>query len=172
MGLFDKLFKLGESPKLPPLEGIPDDDIVAVADGRIVDIKTVSDPVFAEEMIGQSIAFRYGLDKLTLCAPANGTLATLFPTGHAYGIEREDGVQILIHIGVDTVNSKGDGFRLLSKKQGDRVKAGDPIVEVDFGKLSQKYDMSVILIIADPAGKTFAFLDPQSVKRGQSLLKA
>ena len=171
MGLFDKLFNPKPERMLQPLTGISDEDIVAPSGGELVDVKTVSDAVFAEEMMGKSIAFRYDRDKVILCAPANGKLSVLFPTGHAYGVERNDGVQILVHIGVDTVNSKGDGFRILDKKQGDSVKAGDPIVEVDIKKLSEKYDMSVILILADPKDKEFTFIDPQTVGRGQSLLK-
>ena len=171
MGLFDKFFKTNEEPMIAPLHDISDDDIVAIADGDLVDVKTVPDPVFAEEMMGKTIAFRYQKDKAVLCSPANGTLSVLFPTGHAYGIEMNNGVEILVHIGVDTVNSKGDGFRTLKKKQGDLVKAGDPIVEVDLKKLSQQYDMSTMLIISNPNGKEIAFIDPQEVTRGQSLLK-
>ena len=171
MGFFDRLFNPKPERMLSELKDISDEEIVAPAGGEAVDVKTVSDPVFAEEMMGKSIAFRYDRDKVILCAPANGTLAALFPTGHAFGVERNDGVQIIVHIGVDTVNSKGEGFRLLDKRQGDRVKAGDPIVEADIAKLSKKYDMSVILIISDPKDKEFTFIDPQQVSRGQSLLK-
>ena len=169
MGLFDKLFNLEGKAYLPPLDDVKDSDIVAIADGEMIDIKEVSDPMFAEEMMGKSIAFRY--DKKTiLCAPANGELTALFPTGHAYGITTNEGVELLVHCGVDTVNAKGDGFKLF-KKQGDIVKAGDPIVEVDFPRLAEKYDMSTILILTHDNGKQIDFIDRQPVKRGQSLVK-
>ncbi|MBQ1299994.1 MAG: PTS glucose transporter subunit IIA [Erysipelotrichaceae bacterium] len=169
MGLFDKLFKK-EEEVLPELN-VDDSAIVAIADGELIDIKSVPDPVFAEEMMGKSTAFKYNKDKVTLCSPANGTLGVLFPTGHAFGIVTNEGVEILIHCGVDTVNANGDGFKLLKKKQGDTVKAGDPIVEVDIKKLSANYDMSTMLIITNPNEKEYEFIEPQAVKRGQSVVK-
>lgn len=169
MGLFDKLFKKQEEVQLPKIE-VNDDAIVAIADGQMIDIATVSDPVFAEQMMGKSTAFRFNEDKIVLCSPANGTISVLFPTGHAFGITRNDGVELLVHCGVNTVEAKGDGFRTLEKKQGDTVKAGEPIVEADLKKLSAKYDMSTMLIITNPNGKKFNFLDSQPVKRGQSVI--
>lgn len=171
MGLFDKLFKKEEEINLPALENVSDDDIVALADGELIDISTVSDPVFAQQMMGKSTAFKYPEGKTVLCSPANGTLAVLFPTGHAYGIMMNNGVELLVHCGVDTVNAKGDGFKLLGKKQGDPVKAGDPIVEVDVAKLSKTYDMSTMLIITNPNDKELDFIEPQTVTRGQKVVK-
>jgi len=171
MGLFDKLFKKEEEVVLPALENVADEDIVAIADGELIDVSTVSDPVFAEQMMGKSTAFKFDKDKVVLCSPANGTLAVLFPTGHAYGIAMNNGVELLVHCGVDTVNAKGDGFRLLGKKQGDAIKAGDPIVEVDIKKLSKTYDMSTMLIITNANDKELDFVDPQTVTRGQKVIK-
>ena len=170
MGLFDRLFKKEEGISLPALENVADDDILAIADGKLIDIKTVSDPVFAEQMMGKSVAFRYE-GKTVLCSPANGTLGVLFPTGHAYGIVMNNGVELLVHCGVDTVNAKGDGFRLLDMKQGDPVKAGDPIVEVDINKLSKTYDMSTMLIITNANDKEYEFIEPQHVTRGQRVIR-
>lgn len=168
MGLFDLFMK--KEPHLEPID-VDDNAIVALADGRMIDITTVPDPVFAEKMMGDSIAFKYGGDKVILCAPANGTLTVLFPTGHAFGVTTNNGVELLVHCGVDTVNAKGDGFRLLKKKQGDPVNAGDPIVEVDLKKLSAKYDMSTMLIISNPNEREIAFIEPKEVKRGESVIK-
>lgn len=169
MGFFDKLFKKVETVSLPEVNA-SDSDIVAIADGELIDVHTVSDPMFADEMLGKSTAFKFN-GKVTLCAPANGTLSILFPTGHAYGITTNEDVELLVHCGIDTVKANGDGFRLLGKKQGDTVKAGDPIVEVDTDKLSRTYDMSTMLIITEPNEKEFEFIAPSSVKRGQSVLK-
>ncbi|MBQ1477245.1 MAG: PTS glucose transporter subunit IIA [Erysipelotrichaceae bacterium] len=170
MGLFDKLFKKEAEVVLPDVNA-SDEDIVALADGQLIDITTVPDPVFSEQMMGKSTAFKYESDKVILCSPANGTLAVLFPTGHAFGIQMNNGVELLVHCGVDTVNAKGEGFRLLSKKQGDTVKAGDPIVEVDIRKLSASYDMSTMLIITNPNDQEYEFLDPQPVVRGEKVTK-
>ena len=169
MGLFDKYLKK-EEVNLPELN-VSDEEIVAVADGNLIDVTTVSDPVFAEKMMGDSIAFQYPGEKVTLCSPANGTLTVLFPTGHAFGITMNNGVELLIHCGVNTVEANGAGFRLLKKKQGDAVIAGDPIVEVDLKTLSQKYDMSTMLIITNANNQTIRFKGPCPVKRGDSVIK-
>lgn len=166
MGLFDA-FKKKEV--LEPVN-VSDEAIVALADGRLIDITTVSDPMFAEKMMGDSVAFTYTGSKVTICSPANGTLSAMFPTGHAFGVTMKNGVELLVHIGIDTVNAKGDGFRLLGRKQDDVVRAGDPIVEVDLKKLSKKYDMPVMLIITNNNGQSITFRSPCDVKRGESVI--
>ena len=170
MGLFDKLFSKEKPVTLEPIN-VSDDAIVALADGELIDIKTVPDPVFSEEMMGKSTAFKYAGDKVILCAPANGTLGVLFPTGHAYGIVTNEGLELLVHCGVDTVNANGDGFKVLGKKQGDTVKAGDPIVEVDLKKLRATYDMSTMLIVTNANGREIEFIEPGQVARGQKVVK-
>lgn len=166
MGLFDFLKKKEE-----PVNNInvADDVIIAPADGEQIDIATVSDPVFAEKMMGDGIAFNFPLEKITICAPANGTLSVLFPTGHAFGVTMKNGVEVLIHIGINTVEAKGDGFSLCSKKQGDTVKAGDPIVVADFAKLSKNYEVPTMLIITNPNDQTIAFKAPGKVTLGQQV---
>lgn len=159
MGLFDNLFKKKDA------------GIVALADGKVVETSSVSDPMFAEEMMGKTLVFNYDADKVVLHSPASGTLTVLFPTGHAFGITTDDGVELLVHCGVDTVSANGEGFRLLDKKQGDKVNAGDPIVEVEVKKLKEKFDMSTMLVITNPNGKTLEFVGPCDVKLGQSVIK-
>lgn len=171
MGLFDKLLKKKPEEVILPELNVSDEAIVAIADGDLIDVTTVSDPVFAEKMMGDSVAFRYPGDKVVLCSPANGTLSVLFPTGHAFGVTMKNGAELLVHCGVNTVEANGDGFRLLKKKQGDTVKAGDPIVEVDLKKLSSKYDMSTMLIVTNANGTTITFAEPCHVNRGDSVIK-
>lgn len=157
MGLFGGLFK-------------KKDEIVAIADGKVVETSSVSDPVFAQEMMGKTLVFSYDTDKVVLHAPASGTLTVLFPTGHAFGITTDGGVELLVHCGVDTVNADG-GFKVLDKKQGDKVNVGDPIVEVDLKKLKETYDMSTMLVITNQNGKTFEFVSPCDIKLGESVIK-
>jgi len=76
-----------------------------------------------------------------------------------------------VHCGVNTVEANGDGFTVLSKKQGDSVKAGDPIVEVDLKKLRAKYNMSTMLVVTNANTQTIEFIEPTSVKLGQSIIK-
>ncbi len=168
MGLFDKLFNKEEEVVLEAFD-VDDDAIVALADGEMVDVTTIPDEMFANQMMGKTIAFKYNQDKVILCSPANGTLGVLFPTGHAFGVVCNNGVELLVHCGVDTVNANGEGFKILGKKQGDTVKAGDPIVEVDIKKLSKNYDMSTMLIVTRSEEKEISFIEPQPVKRGQKV---
>lgn len=160
----------GETAPLAPVMA-DNNEIVAVADGELIDVAAVSDPVFSNKTLGESVAFKLYGDKAVLCSPANGTLTALFPTGHAYGVTMENGVQLMVHCGVNTVETKGDGFRILGKEQGDPVKAGEPIVEVDMKRLSKNYDMSAILIILGDNTEGLEFIAPQQVKRGMSVIK-
>ena len=169
MGLFDKLFGKEEEIKLEALN-VADEDIVAMADGELIDVTTVPDEMFAQKIMGDSVAFTYNKDKVVICSPANGTLGALFPTGHAFGVMMNNGVELLVHIGIDTVNANGDGFKVLNKKQGDVVKAGDSIVEVDVKKLSANYNMSTMLIITNPNDLSYTFKAPCLVSRGDSVL--
>ncbi len=159
--MFD-LFK--KKVKYKPLN-LDNSKINSLGEGKLIPIESVSDAMFAEKMMGDSIAFKFTGNGVNVFSPVNGTLGVLFPTGHAFGVVSEDGVEILVHIGVDTVNSKGAGFKILDKKQGDAVKAGDPIVSVDFDKLGATYDMSTMLIITNTNDKKVELVREGEVKR-------
>ena len=140
-------------------------EITSLGDGKLIPIESVSDPMFAEKMLGDSIAFEFSGRDVTVFSPVNSTLTVIFPTGHAFGVTTEDGVEVLVHIGIDTVNSKGEGFKILNKKQGDHVDAGDPIVTVNFNALKEKYDMSTMLIITNANGKNVTLVREGDVTR-------
>ncbi len=165
MGLFN-LFKKKEG--MPSLS-VPDDAIVAMADGQMIDVANVSDPVFAEKMMGESTAFVYNTDKAVICSPANGTLSVLFPGGHAFGVTMHNGTELMVHIGINTVEANGEGFKLLGKKQGDTVHAGEPIVEADLKKLGEKYELPVMLIVTNSDSHKVQFVAPCNVKAGQKV---
>ena len=84
--------------------------------------------MFSQEAMGQTVAVEptNGLIR----SPANGELEMVFETKHAFAVRMKDGTGLLVHIGVDTVNMKGEGFTAL-KQQGDTVKAGEPVIKVD-----------------------------------------
>ena len=140
-------------------------EITAVGEGKLIPIESVSDPMFAEKMLGDSIAFEFSGREVTIFAPVNGTLTAIFPTGHAFGVTTDDGIEVLVHIGIDTVNSKGQGFKILDKKQGDHVEAGDPIVTVNVNALKEKYDMSTMLIITNANEKNVTLIREGEVTR-------
>ena len=80
-----------------------------------------------------------------------------------------NGVELMVHIGIDTVSSNGDGFQLLGKKQGQKINAGEAIVKVDMARLRDKYDMTTMLIITNPNGKQITIPEPKDVKYGEVL---
>lgn len=109
-------------------------DICAVVQGTIKSLDQVEDQVFSKGLVGQGIAI-IPQDAI-IKAPCDGTLSVVFPTGHAFGISDASGLEYLIHIGVDTVNLKGEGFTLMVE-QGQQVHKGDPLVQVDFSFIKE-----------------------------------
>jgi len=96
--------------------------------GEVVALSEVNDPVFSSGVMGQGIAVKPS--KGVVYAPADAEIAIAFPTGHAYGLKTDNGAEILIHVGIDTVSLNGKGFEA-KVSQGDRVKAGDIIGTFD-----------------------------------------
>ncbi|USR79218.1 PTS sugar transporter subunit IIA [Arcanobacterium pinnipediorum] len=100
--------------------------------GRVVPVTEVPDPVFAQGMLGDGYAVipDENADELVVCAPVDGEVAKLFKTLHAFTMHVESGVDLLVHIGLDTVDMRGEGFTALVEK-GQAVKAGTPIMRLD-----------------------------------------
>lgn len=123
MGLFDKLFKK-ETPAAPPAEG----KLFAPLEGQVVSVKEVSDPTFSEEILGKGVAIRPTGN--TVVAPCDGTVSMMFDTGHAVTLVGPLGAEILIHVGLETVQLKGQHFTVHASN-GDTVKAGQPLITFD-----------------------------------------
>lgn len=96
--------------------------------GKVLPLSDVPDKVFSSGAMGKGLAI--DPEKGELIAPADGEITTIFPTGHAVGLTTKDGIEILMHIGMDTVELEGQGFETFVK-QGDQVKAGDLLVRFD-----------------------------------------
>ncbi len=105
-----------------------DKNIYAPVKGKCIDITEVNDIGFASLSMGDGIAIIP--DTHIIAAPCDGTVQMIFRTGHAFGIKADNGFEILIHIGIDTVNLEGKGFNV-HVKQGDKVKAGDQVISFD-----------------------------------------
>lgn len=110
-------------------------EVKAVVKGRVKRLEDVSDQVFSKGLIGRGVAILPEDGKIY--APVSGTLSVVFPTGHAFGIQCEDGSEYLIHIGIDTVSLKGEGFQL-HVAQDDVVEQGRLLATVDFPLIEQK----------------------------------
>ncbi len=96
--------------------------------GEVIPLSQVEDPAFAAAMVGPGVAIRPSNTEVV--SPVDGTVILVFPTNHAIGLRTETGVEILIHVGIDTVELKGRGSEVLVAR-GDTVQAGDPLLRFD-----------------------------------------
>lgn len=145
-----------------------DRKIVAAANGRLIPLEEVQDPAFAQKMIGDGVAIELIDD--VIVAPASGRLAMLFSSMHAFGLVLPNGVEILVHIGINTVSLGGVGFQC-SARTNDLVKVGDPIITVDRKLLIQKgFDPVTMVIITDPKNCDFHFVRTGTAVRGESVI--
>jgi glucose-specific phosphotransferase system IIA component len=114
------------------------------AQGELISIENVNDPVFSQRMMGDGFAIVP--EGEYFFAPFTGKVEMVFPTGHAIGLKSEDGLEVLIHIGLDTVKLKGEGFKTFVK-QGDSVMIGDPLIKVDLVLIKNRgYDITTPII--------------------------
>jgi PTS system, glucose subfamily, IIA component len=138
-------------------------------EGNLEQLSTLKDKVFSSGAMGQGIAIqpKNGLIK----APDDGTIELVYPTGHAIGMKTKDGAEILIHIGMDTVNLNGKGFTTLVK-QDQKVKKGDPLVKVDLKMIKESgYDTVTPVIVTNSASYHNIKTVPNGdIKYGQKIL--
>lgn len=122
-------------------------EIAMPVSGEAIPLETVQDEVFASGVMGQGIGILPESERVI--SPISGTLSVVFPTGHAYGIVGDNGVEILLHIGVNTVELQGEGF-FIKVKQGQRIKRGDVLCTFDKKLLNEKgYDSTIMLIVTN-----------------------
>jgi len=122
-------------------------DLTSCIEGTTIPLSEVNDPVFSTKSMGDGVAIIPSDGKLY--APISGSVNVLFPSGHAVGIKGDNGVEVLMHIGLDSVNV-GSGFFQPKIKQGDRVKKGQLLVEFDLDQLKAKgVDPTTIMVITN-----------------------
>jgi PTS system glucose-specific IIA component len=135
------LFKWLFGKKNKPLKTL---DIYAPVTGKVLSLEEVPDPVFSEKMMGDGIAIEPSDGRVV--APFDGEVIQVFPTKHAVGLKADNGAEILIHIGLETVSMKGEGFeRHIS--QGDKVKKGDPLITFDLNLIREKAKSTITPVI-------------------------
>lgn len=122
-------------------------DLAAPVSGKVIPLEQVKDETFASGMLGQGVAIE-PTDNI-IYSPIEGTVETIFETKHAIGLKSADGLELLIHIGMDTVNLKGDGFKQLIEV-GQKVQIGTPLMEVDFAKIKATgYEIVTPMVITN-----------------------
>ncbi|MBW7987697.1 beta-glucoside-specific PTS transporter subunit IIABC [Lactobacillus helveticus] len=121
--------------------------LVSPLNGDVKPLSEIKDEVFSSGAMGQGVAIEPS--EGVLHAPADGKIALVFPTGHAVGINTTDGAEVLMHIGMDTVNLQGKGFKTLVQK-GQEVKAGDPLVEFNIKEIKAAgYEVATPVVVTN-----------------------
>ncbi|WP_019720298.1 PTS sugar transporter subunit IIA [Heyndrickxia coagulans] len=145
------------------------EELVAPMSGKVVQIEDVPDEVFSRKMIGDGIAIEP--DEGVVVSPVDGEVVQFFPTKHAVGLKTKSGLEILIHIGMETVALNGEGFEGFVQ-QGDRVKAGDKLVTFDLEQIRERAEsiISPVVVTNFDAVDTLSKTAETSVKRGKSVL--
>lgn len=146
------------------------EELASPLTGKMEDLSSVNDETFSSRVLGDG--FAVAPLKGVVHAPADGTISSMFPTGHAIGMETENGLEVLIHIGLNTVQADGEGFEVLVKK-GQRVKKGDVLVRFDLDMLQKEYDMiTPVLILNQDSELSFAKETGCMLSAGDQVVKA
>lgn len=141
-------------------------EFVSPVEGKVMKLSEVEDKVFSQGSMGNGFAVE--LTSGTVRAPFSGEVTVVFPTGHAIGMKRADGLEVLIHIGMDTVELNGKGFSL-KVKQGDYVSAGDVLVEVDLDYIKSE-GKSLVSPVVFPNGQAVSLKVQGNIKTGQDVV--
>lgn len=149
--------------------GLEDEVVLAPVDGVSKDLSAVNDEVFSQKLMGNGAAIVPSDGNVY--APVTGTVSVAYKTGHAYGLKSDDGAEVLIHIGLDTVNLNGQHFKSLVT-QGQHIEKGDKIGEVDLDAVKAAgYDTTVMVVITNtPSYNEVARVEATDVKHGDNLI--
>lgn len=142
----------------------------AVEDGRTIPMDEVNDQTFAQELLGPGIAIVPSNG--TVVSPINGTIATVMDTKHAVCIQGEDGLELIVHAGLDTVELNGKYYQTY-KEIGDQVKAGDVLLGFDLEEITKAgYDVTTPIVITNLGDyKITKCLTGQQVKAGEEVIQ-
>lgn len=143
--------------------------LVSPMDGDLINLEDIDDAVFSKKLVGEGVAIIP--TSSTVIAPINGVVTRIFPTKHAFMISNPNGIEVLVHVGLDTVELNGEGFTCLVK-EGDTVNQASPILEVDFEFLKSKNkDIATPIIITSDKDIELDIYITGTIREGESLLK-
>jgi len=143
--------------------------VMSYVNGKVLPLKDVKDEMFSKGLMGKGIAIEPTGNRYY--SPVNGKITMLFPTKHALGILGDDGYEYLLHIGIDTVELKGEGFNAFVKTN-DRVKTGDLLVTVDPEFIvSKNYQKTAILCITNLTNEKIEVLANGEIQAKEKLLR-
>lgn len=156
----DMILGASDEEKTEDVTETTDEELKAPVKGTMIALSDVKDDAFSKGVLGKGAAFVPEDGKV--CAPCDGTISALYPTGHAIGISTANGAEILIHIGMDTVSLEGKGFDV-KVAIGQEVKAGELLVDVDLAVIKEAgLDMTIPMVVAN----TDDFAEIKSVENG------
>ena len=141
--------------------------LLAVADGKLIPLEQVADEAFSSGVLGQGFAIEPTAGRIY--SPAHGTVESISDAKHAYTLRTDDGLDLLIHVGIDTVELHGDGFSP-AVKEGDRVRTGELLLQVDIPLIrSRGYATTIPVVVTNPeALKHLRLLPVKDVLGGKS----
>ncbi|MEL0537642.1 glucose-specific PTS transporter subunit IIBC [Staphylococcus debuckii] len=142
--------------------------VYAPIKGEVVDISEVPDKVFSEKMMGDGIAIKPETGEVV--APFDGVVKMVFPTKHAIGLESKDGIELLIHFGLETVKLEGQGFDILVK-ENENIVLGQPLMKVDLDYIKEHADSTITpIVVTNLNGRAMEVLQHGEVKQGDKVI--
>ena len=149
---------------------VHDDTLYAPVAGETVALSSVNDPVFSSGMMGQGVAIKPTSGKINIYAPQSGTMTVVADTGHAYGLTSEDGIEVLVHIGIDTVSLNGKGFST-AVKVGQKIQQGDLLGTFDTAVIEEaKLNDTVMVIVTNGQTMQVEPVGEQPVAAGDAII--
>ncbi|MBM6387964.1 MULTISPECIES: beta-glucoside-specific PTS transporter subunit IIABC [Paenibacillus] len=150
----------------------PTSDAVAVAPmtGKAIPLKEVNDPTFGDELMGKGVAFVPSVGELV--SPVTGTVMNVFKTKHAIVVRSDNGMELLIHVGINTVKLRGQYFES-HVAAGTRVQAGDKLLSFELDQIAKEYDITTAMVVTNTADyKDIQPVNLGEITMGQEVLKA
>ena len=143
-------------------------EVMSPVDGQLLAIESVNDEVFSQKMAGDGVAI-LPIGNVFV-APIDGVITKIFSTNHAYSVKSKQDLEVLVHIGLETVSLKGEGFERLAN-EGDEVKVGDPIIKVDLDYIkAHAKDIVTPILITDESKYNEIDKNDNVVKSGDHIM--